>query len=124
MSRGTVIVEALRKALGDDCDPALFELDDDAFCRLLFSNYRANSTYTYGNRLTDFGLDLMQKCFQSYTIKLPKEKWSMQDLLYLDRHSPLPYFLTKTKIILFDKMLALMLKMRDGDLAAMRDAET
>jgi hypothetical protein len=90
--------------------------DDELMLHRLFSNYRGER----GLRLTQFGHQIMQHCFQSYEFEnTNNEKLRPIHLLFLDRHAKMPYFCDRQKLVVYDKQFAVYLRLVGGDLAAL-----
>ncbi len=95
-------------------NPNLDNLCDEKFIHLLFLNFRGQEETAKGLRLTYLGLELMQKCFEHFEIKRNDIFPTYRELIYLDTTSKLPYFISKNKIVVFEKDLAVYLMMTDG----------
>lgn len=90
--------------------------DHDAV-KVLFANARGSDGAT-GWRLSDVGLQLMKTCFKCYdvTLRFSRKHPHPHHLIYLDRVSNFPYWLSPTHLSTFDGDLAMMLKLADSDL--------
>ena len=92
-------------------------------CYLIFHSYRGNETSAKGMRLSDVGLNLLKSFFKSSNIKLPGgSKITLPQLLYLDRVSQMPYWISDAHITIFDTELGMMLKLVEGNLNALIDS--
>lgn len=92
---------------------------DERLCRLMFSNYRGLNDEAKGLRLTGFGLTLMSQCFESYRTHIRQQsRVGPKELLYLDRHLRLPYYITPQEITVFDHDLGVVLALVEGDVSA------
>lgn len=86
-------------------------LSDEQLLRKLFLNYRGHT----GIRLSAYGLDVLSKLYTGTSVSIAK-KATVKHLLSLEAKSRFPYFLSDKKIISFDNMLSIKLKLFDGDL--------
>lgn len=92
-------------------------------CYLIFHSYRGNEKSARGLRLSDVGLNLLKAFFKSYHMLMPPGYVvKLPHLLYLDRVSKMPYWLSDKDLTLFDTELGVMLKMTDGSLDGLIDA--
>lgn len=92
-------------------------------CYMIFHSYRGNQTVAKGMRLSDVGLNLLKSFFKCYDIKLQSGyAVKLQHLIYLDRVSNMPYWLSKEYCTIFDTELGMMLKLTDGDIGALIDS--
>jgi hypothetical protein len=86
-------------------------------CYLIFHSYRGNENAARGLRLSEVGLNLLKSFFKSYHVQMPAGyAIKLPHLLYLDRVSKMPYWLSDKDLTLFDTELGAMLKMTDGSL--------
>lgn len=86
-------------------------------CYLIFHSYRGNEQSARGMRLSEVGLQLLKTFFKCYHVQMPAGyAVKLPHLLYLDRVSKMPYWLSDKDITLFDTELGVMLKMADGSL--------
>ena len=86
-------------------------------CYLIFHSYRGNENSARGLRLSEVGLQLLKTFFKCYHIAMPAGyAIKLPHLLYLDRVSTMPYWLSDTDLTVFDTELGVMLKMSDGSL--------
>jgi hypothetical protein len=70
-----------------------------------------------GTRFTYTGFTLAKSKWTVYTIKLPvKYKILTKTLLLLDERMSWPYYLDKTKLVLFDEMDAFEFSLYQGDI--------
>ena len=84
-------------------------------------------------RLTHRGLGIFSNVFESHIVNLPEDyQLRSRDLITLDRECSLPYYLYandgsskrypgKAFLVLFERELALILKLCDGDLDMIKD---
>lgn len=91
-------------------------LDDEQIVRMMFISYRGSDKDSRGMRLTNFGLQLMMTFFQSFEITLTKTRINASELLYLDNHATLPYFLEADKLVVFETDLGMKIKLAGNDL--------
>jgi len=82
-------------------------------------NFRSNNST--GLRLTDLGLDFIEKAdIRKYEIDLPSElKITPQLLIWLDQQLESPYHLTKKKIIVLKEKAAFEIYLFSGDIQKM-----
>lgn len=86
-------------------------------CYLIFHSYRGNEESARGLRLSEVGLQLLKTFFKCYHVQMPAGyAIKLPHLLYLDRVSKMPYWLSDKDVVLFDTELGVMLKMSDGSL--------
>jgi hypothetical protein len=86
-------------------------------CYLIFHSYRGNERSARGWRLSEVGLQLLKTFFKCYHIQMPAGyAVKLPHLLYLDRVSSMPYWLSDKDLTVFDTELGAMLKMCDGSL--------
>lgn len=85
-------------------------LSDDQLLRKLFLNYRSDT----GIRLSAYGLDVLSKLYTGTEVSIAK-KATLKHILTLEAESRFPYFLSDKKIVSFDNMLSVKLKLFDGD---------
>ena len=96
-------------------------LTDEQMIRQMFSNYRAGR----GLRLSFFGHEVMRRHFRGYEIKVPSDETiNAANLLFLDSHAKMPYFLTKDQFVVFDHLLAVKLRLVDGRLTLLTEIES
>lgn len=91
---------------------SLLSLDDSQLIRNMFVNYRITSDSTRGLRIHGEAELLLSYYFSSYKIELPQpyvEKPS--HTIFLDRVTTMPWYLTSQEIVLYERELALRLKM-------------
>lgn len=116
----TRIAELLIKHATDDNHPFKSLIDgktSQEVCYLIFHSYRGNEAAARGLRLSDVGLNLLKTFFKCYHILMPNGYVvKLPHLLYLDRVSAMPYWLSDTDLTVFDTELGVMLKMSDGSL--------
>ena len=105
-SRG--VVAYLRKA----ADPKLEQfglLSDHQIVQLMFS---------HGLRLTEFGVEIMQRHFQSCRIAIAEQELERPaHLMFLDTMAKLPYFVGDDFLITYDHIMALRLRLVEGYLS-------
>lgn len=95
--------------------------DDQQLLRQMFANYRNQS----GLRLTQFGQQLMQMCFKCYEFEhLTHEIMQPSHLMFLDRHARMPYFCNPTRIIIYDPLFAVRLRLVNGCVATLMEIDT
>jgi hypothetical protein len=86
-------------------------------CYLIFHSYRGNDKSAKGMRLSDMGLNLLKAFFKCNNIKMPGgTKVSLPQLLYLDRVSTMPYWISNEYIAIFDTDLGMMLALAEGNI--------
>lgn len=70
-----------------------------------------------GTRFTTSGYSMAHKIWKNYTIKMPKE-YSVKTgtLLMLDKRMSWPYYLSGTKLVLFNEMDAFEFSLYQGDI--------
>jgi hypothetical protein len=91
--------------------------DDSDVLRELFLNYRERDPLNpKGFRLTNIGLQYMKMCFAHWEIHLDGN-WRInpKHVIFLDRHCKLPYHLYANILTMFDKEIAIQIKLI-GDL--------
>ncbi len=101
-------------------------MTDEELTRLMFTNFRGRGKTAKGLRLSGQGLGIMQTFFKSITVEAPEEgrKMTADALLYLDKKATLPYHVDMCgEIVCFDSKLGLKLKLVDGDISALIEAE-
>lgn len=70
-----------------------------------------------GTRFTGLGYNLARKIWQTYTIKFPVEYTvKNRTLIMLDKLMSWPYYLTGTKLIVFNEMDAFEFSLYQGDI--------
>ena len=70
-----------------------------------------------GTRFTSLGYELARYLWSTYTVKLPKQYITLPvTLLKLDERMEWPYFLNKTKLVLFNEMDAFEFSLYQGDI--------
>lgn len=70
-----------------------------------------------GTRFTGLGYATAKKIWQVYTVKLPQEyKIKNRTLLMLDERMTWPYYLSHTKLVLFNEMDAFEFGLYQGDI--------
>lgn len=112
----TKVLETLRALTADDSlnFPLIASLDDNQTLRFIFTNYRDEK----GVRLTGHGVTILKSVFRSYSFPLPPDfRLSPAMVVWLDRQSPMPYFLSNDNITVFDATLAVRLKLANADLS-------
>jgi hypothetical protein len=110
---------------------------DQQIMYLIFRSYRgkiADGT-AKGQKLTFLGLKLLSLLFRPYEISVPDDYVvKSRDLLFMDRRAKLPYFLgkeepadpkkpdpnAKTRLVVFEADLGVMLKLNDGSISDLR----
>lgn len=113
------IIEFLREADDPKLRP-LLALPDVQIIHRMFSNHRGQR----GVRLTNFGLQIMESYFQSYSISVPKDEViKPSHLMFLDQRATLPYYCDQGKIVVFDGELGVKLKLVDGRLSTLVSIE-
>jgi hypothetical protein len=96
-------------------------LTEELLARQMFANYR----HGHGLRLTEFGQQLMQRCFQNFIFEnYEKETMQPSRLMFLDRHARMPYFCDPTKIVIYDPLFAVRLRLVAGHLATLMEIDT
>ena len=99
----------------------LTTLSDEQIIRRMFLNYRAE----HGLRLTNFGLQVMQSHFKGYDIKVPDdEEVKPVHLIFLDSKAKMPYYCGEGKIVVYDHILGVKLRLVDGRLSILMEIET
>lgn len=99
----------------------LLALPDVQIMHRMFFNHRGER----GMRLTTFGLHIMRGLFQAYEINVPKDEVQKPaHLLYLDQHASLPYYCDDMKVVVFDHVIGIKLRLVDGRLSTLVDIET
>ena len=71
-----------------------------------------------GFRVSAFGRNIISKHFKKYTIEI-KSKTAIgtgKQILILDKYLNSPYYLKKSKLVLFEEAIAAELLMIDGDI--------
>lgn len=101
--------------------PDVAKLDRDRLLKKIFRNYRNGR----GIRLSKFGFDILSKKFASYPSAIPETKVVARTHLFLDHNANLPYYLVESteeiKIVLFEQIMAAILKMCDQDINSLPD---
>lgn len=71
-----------------------------------------------GFRVSAFGRDVVSKHFKKYTIVIKSETvtGTGKQILILDKYLNSPYYLKKSKLVLFEEVIAAELLMIDGDI--------
>jgi hypothetical protein len=71
-----------------------------------------------GFRVSAFGRNIIAKHFKKYTIEIKSETvtGTGNQILALDKYIHSPYYLKKSKLILFEEVIAAELLMIDGDI--------
>lgn len=116
-----MVIEELRSIAADGAIdmPFVAEYSDERLLRMIFINFRASK----GVRLSAFGREILTNIFRSYTFPLPPEfRISPAIIVWLERASPLPYFISSEKITVFEPTLAIRIKLADGDLSLLMAA--
>lgn len=115
----SAIIEFLRETADPNLRP-LLALSDGQIIHRMFSNHRGQR----GVRLTNFGLQIMESYFQSYTVSVPKDEVvKPSHLVFLDERATLPYYCGQGKIVVFDGELGVKLKLVDGRLSTLVSIE-
>lgn len=99
---------------------------DAELARLMFMNLRGVGASAKGIRLTNLGLTIMKTFFHSFEVPAHHEgrQPTANELLYLDKKASLPYHIdSQGEMTLFDTKLGLKLKLVDGDISALIEAE-
>jgi hypothetical protein len=122
-----VLLDYLRTEVDRHC-PALAarftSLSDIALVRLMFSNYRGRNSKRPGLRLTLFGLTLMEQHFRSCEVLVPEdEPLRASGLLYLDNKAAMPYYYSGTRLVVFDHLLGVRLKLASGRISILVEIE-
>jgi len=116
------LIEYIReqtKINGGELAQKLSTISDESMVRMMFSNYRGKEK-AKGLRLTKFGLEVMNRYFKSYQIKIPEGmQMQAQHLLYLDKKAKMPYYYSNTDIIIYENELGIKLKLADGSIDTM-----
>ena len=98
-SKSELILEAIRNSI--DSPVAFFQI---------YKNPK-------GTRFTKLGYELARSLWDVYTIKLPSQYVVLpRTLIKLDELMEWPYFLNKTKLVLFNEMDAFEFALYQGDL--------
>ena len=73
---------------------------------------------TAGFRVSAFGRNIIAKHFKKYTIEIKSETvtGTGNQILALDKYINSPYYLKKSKLVLFEEVIAAELLMIDGDI--------
>jgi hypothetical protein len=88
---------------------------DEQMLRRTFSNYRG----AQGLRLTHFGQQIMQYCFQCYEFENTTGEVLPAHLLFLECQAKMPYFWDRKKLVIYDKKFAVYLRLVGGDFATL-----
>jgi hypothetical protein len=92
-------------------------------CYLIFHSYRGNDKSAKGMRLSDMGLNLLKAFFKCNNVKMPGgTKITLPHLLYLDRVSQMPYWVSDEYLAIFDTELGMMLTLAAGNLNHLIDS--
>lgn len=95
-------------------------LSDEQIAHRMFLNYRGSR----GLRLTSFGLQIMQNHFKGYEISIPEdEKIQPLHLIFLDGKARMPYYCGDGKIVVYDYMLGVKLRLVDGRLSILMEID-
>lgn len=128
------ILELLKDLSNTDNDPTkeLFDsIDIRKLKSIFFMNYRSNGKREAGLRLTNQGKTIMEGFFECWEIPIDNEfDIGNREIMILDRHCKLPYYIQykprmsqPRMLILFDKELALILKLNSGNIRMIADME-
>jgi hypothetical protein len=121
------VIDLLRRALEGSTGSHAEDfqnLTEAQIIRLMFANFRGKGDLARGLRLTRYGLNMMKANFQSYVIKRPEGKiLHPREIVYLDRKATFPYYCDNSCIVMFDTDLGFRIKLVDGDIALLMEAE-
>lgn len=123
------ILDLLKDLSNTDNDPTkeLFDsIDTRKLKSIFFMNYRSNRKREAGLRLTNQGKTIMEGFFECWKIPIDDEfDIGNREIMILDRHCKLPYYIQykPRMLILFDKELALILKLNSGNIRMIADME-
>lgn len=100
------------------------EMSDEQVMKIMFANLRGRGERARGLRLTSYGLDIMGECFRYVEVKFSEDRrHSLADLLYLERATKLPYFCSPQRLVFFESILGMKMRLYDGDIARLRAVE-
>lgn len=95
------------------------EIDDNRLIKIYFQNFRGDiNDNPRGFRLTNAGQNVMKRYFTCYEIPLDRENFSVltaRHTLFLERNCKLPWAYESYTLYLYDRELALRLKLA-GDI--------
>lgn len=128
------IFESLMTNIHDEHIPILTSVSPNLISEELLRKIFLNKSTL---QLTFFGLLILQKTFKSYSIQLPLGyELRSQDLITLDRECLMPYYISKQDknphrlqnkkrrfIVLFERELAILLKLNDSNLDMVRNID-
>lgn len=91
---------------------------------LLADEQIAGLMFSHGLRLTEFGVEIMQRHFQSCRIDIPERELERPvHLMFLDVAAKMPYFVGDDFLIVYDHLLAFRLRLVDGSLSILVQIE-
>lgn len=100
------------------------EMSDEQAMKVMFANLRGRGERARGLRLTNYGLDIMGECFRCVEVKFSEDRrHTLADLLYLEREARLPYFCSPQRLVFFETILGMKMRLYDGNIARLRLAE-
>lgn len=135
MSFHRQIVTHLREAVAKDQNPLgdhLKDCTDEQVMHKLFHSFRGRDVEPKGMRLKWLGLELLSCYFRPYDITMPEDyRLGSQDLLWLDRRAKMPYYIGRgedgkgdVRLVVFEPKLGVALKLADGMISILREAES
>lgn len=117
-------VRAAEAARGGKTAKDLVGFTDEQMMRIMFASARGQGAAARGLRLTNAGLDLMERTFQCFKVEFPKNRQLQTgELLYLDRQATLPYYCSDRKVVVFETMLGMKIKLWDGAIMQIAEVE-
>lgn len=97
--------------------PKLKDLSVDVVAATLFVAYRPQARQRV-KRLTHFGLIVMLPEFDHVDIKLHQiYNIRGREMLYLDKNSSMPYYVSHRRMVFFDTNLGFMVRLVDGKIS-------
>jgi hypothetical protein len=129
VSKHLAIVAYLKSAIKESAphfNKFIEEKTDAEIMRFLFHSFRDKDA-PKGMRLSSIGNTIISTFFASYEIDIPEgTRLGPHELLFLDATCKFPYYIGRgeaegrTRMIVFESELAVMLKMVSGDVAKLR----
>ena len=97
----------------------------------LFHSFRNGELLPRGMRLKWLGLTILSCYFRPYDIKMPEDYvLGSLDLLWLDRRANMPYYIGRgedkdapVRLVVFEPKLGVALKLADGMVSTLREAD-
>jgi hypothetical protein len=115
----TALIEQLRaRVTSPEVKACLATWSDEELVRRMLVNYRDEN----GLRLTQFGHQIMQTCFQCFEFDTAKQLQAAH-VLFLSKRCTLPYYHAGGKLCVYDGRFASLLRLA-GDLDTMIEVDT